>query len=181
MDFRSKIFIYSGIYALLGILLSRQLVFQYQYAEMGANLLPISLFEILLYALALVVFLLSVVTAYFLARKSKVPISLKKRFNFLIPAFVGWIILFLLLTQNQSHLIVPVSLILYGLILFNLNRFVTSRLVYFASLLVVLGLLAFFFTNAPWIFLILGFSAAPILFGLIARRQRIPGGRRNAP
>lgn len=181
MDYRSKIFIYSGIYALLGILLARQLIHQYQYAESGMNVLPIDLFEILLFSLAVVVFLLSVITAYVLARRSKVPISFKKRFNFLIPAFVAWIILFLLLTQNLAELTVPVSLILYGLILFNLNRFVTSRLIYFASILIALGLLAFFFKSAPWLFLILGFSVLPIGFGLIARRQRIPEDTSNAP
>jgi hypothetical protein len=181
LDFRSKIFIYSGIYALLGILLARQLVFQYHYAEMGMNLLPINLFEILLFSLAVLVFLVSVITAYILARRSKTPISFKKRFNFLIPAFVGWIILFLLLTQNLAKLTVPVSLMLYGLILFNLNRFVTSRLIYLASILIVLGLLAFFFKNAPWLFLILGFSVLPVGFGIIARRQRSPEDRSTAP
>ena len=180
MDFRAKIFIYSGVYALLGILLGRQLVYQYQYAEMGVNTLPISLFEVVLFSLAMFVFLVSVLTAYILARRSKVPISLKKRFNFLIPAFMGWIILYLILTQNQSHLVVPVGLLLYGLILFNLNRFVTSRLVYFATTLIVLGLLAFFFKTTPWIFLILGFSVVPIAFGLIARRQRNPVDKNTA-
>ena len=181
MDYRSKTFVYSGIYALLGILLARQLIFQYQYAEMGPNLLPISLFEIVLFALAVLVFLISVITTYVLARRSKVPISFKKRFNFLIPSFVGWIILFLLLTQNLSELVVPVSLILYGLILFNLNRFVTSRLVYFAALLIVLGILAFFFKGAAWIFLIPGFAVVPVGFGLIARRQRSPEDTNTAP
>ena len=181
MDYRSKIFIYSGIYALLGILLARQLVFQYNFGEMGANVLPINLFQILLFALAVIVFLISVVTAYILARRSKVPISLKKRFNFLIPAFVGWIILFLLMTQNLAELTVPVSLVLYGLILLNLNRFVTSRLIYFASILILLGVLAFFLKNSYWIFLIVGFSVVPIGFGLIARRQRKPEGRSTSP
>jgi hypothetical protein len=148
---------------------------------MGANVLPINLFEFVLFGIGMVVFLISVATAYVLARRSKVPISFKKRFNFLIPAFVGWIILFLLLTQNQSELTGPVALILYGLILFNLKRYVTSRLVYVASILIVLGLLAFFFNGRPWIFLILGFSVVPILFGLIARRQRSPEGTSIAP
>ncbi len=181
VDYRSKTFIYSGIYALLGILLARQLVFQYHYAEMGTNVLPINLFEVLLFSLAVLVFLISVITAYVLARRSKVPISFKKRFNFLIPSFVGFIILFLLLTQNLAELTVPVSLVLYGLILFNLNRFVTSRLVYLASLMILLGLLAFFLNNAPWLFLILGFAVLPVGFGIIARRRRNPEDKHTAP
>ena len=181
VDYRSKIFIYSGIYALLGILLARQLVSQFFSVESGLNMLPISLFEMLLFGLAVLIFLVSVITAYVLARRSKVPISFKKRFNFLIPAFVGWIILFLLVTQNLAEIAVPISLILYGLILFNLNRFVTSRLIYFASILIVLGVLAFFFKSAPWLFLILGFTVLPVGFGIIARRQRSPEGRSTAP
>jgi uncharacterized membrane protein len=171
MSFRSKIFIFSGIYALLGILLARELVHQYHYAEMGVNLLPINLFGILLFVLAFLVFLISTVTAYVLARRSKNPINFKKRFNFLIPAFVSWIILYLLLDRNLLELIVPVSLMLYGLILFNLNRFVTNQLVYFALLLILLGGVALFFRTAPWTFLVLGFSVLPILFGLFLLRK----------
>lgn len=177
MNFRSKIFIYSGVFALLGILLARQLIHQYYFAEMGVNLLPINLFEILIFSLAVLVFLISVVTAYVLARRSRTPISFKKRFHFLIPSFVGWIILFLLLDRNYIELVVPVALILYGLILFNMNRFVTSRLVYFASLLILLGLAALFFQGMPWLFLFLGFSVLPIAFGLILLKKsaRSPG------
>ena len=57
------------------------------------------------------------------------------------------------------------------LILFNLNRFVTSRLVYFASLLVAQGLTALLISGKPWIFLILGFSVLPILFGLVLLKK----------
>lgn len=171
MNYRSKIFISSGLFALLGILLARNLIYQYQIGEMGINQLPIDLFQILLFALAVLVFIISVVTAYFLARWSKTPISFKKRFHFLIPAFIGWIILFLLLSRNHIELIVPVALILYGLILFNLNRFVTSRLVYFAALLILLGLVALFVSGTPWLFLILGFSVLPVLFGIVLLRK----------
>ena len=171
MNFRSKIFIYSGLFALLGIFLAQELIYQYQYGEMGINMLPIDFFQVLIFALGVFVFLISVLTAYILARRNKTVISLKKRFNFLIPAFVGWIILFLLLQRNHIELIVPVSLILYGLILFNLNRFVTSRLVYFASLLIVLGLASFFVSGKPWLFLILGFSVLPVFFGLVLLRK----------
>lgn len=171
MNFRSKIFFFSGIYALLGILLARQLIYQYHYAEMGVNLLPINLFEILLFSLAVLVFLISVLTAYILARRSKNPISFKKRFNFLIPAFVGWIILFLLLARNHLELIVPVALIIYGLILFNMNRFVTNRLVFFASLLIFVGLLSLVIKGMPWLFLVLGFTVLPILFGFVLLKK----------
>jgi hypothetical protein len=175
MNFRSKIFILTGIYFLLGAWLARTLTFQYHHAEMGINLLPLNLFEMVLFAIAFLVFLATCLTIWFLTRKNKSPISMKKRFNFLIPSFVAWIILYLLLDRNHHELIIPVALVLFGLILFNLNRYVTSRLVYFSYSLMLLGVLAFIFREHPWEFLFLGFGLFPIIFGIIvARKKQVP-------
>ena len=144
MNFRSKIFILSGIYALIGILVSNKLIYKYNYGEMGISVLPINLFWIVIFSLAVLVFLISVLTTYLLARRSKTSVSFKKRFNLLIPSFVGFIVIFLMIDRDYFDLIVPVALILYGLVLFNLNRFVTSRLVYFALSLMILGCVSFF-------------------------------------
>ena len=171
MNFRSKIFILTGIYFLLGIWLARTLVFQYHHAEMGINLLPVNLFEIVLFSLAFLLFLLSCFTIWLLAKRNKKPISMKKRFHFLIPSFMAWIILYLLIERSYHHLLVPVALVLFGLVLFNLNRYVTSRLVYFSYSLMGLGILAFFVPSHPWLFLLLGFGVFPILFGIIVARK----------
>ena len=99
---------------------------------------------------------------------------MKKRFHFLIPSFMAWIILYLMIDRNHHELIIPVALILFGLILFNLNRYVTSRLVYFSYCLMGLGLIAFFFKEHPWIFLSIGFGLFPIVFGIIVARKKTP-------
>jgi len=170
MNYRSKIFILSGIYALLAIFLSKKLFFSYYYGENGVNLLPIAFFEYLIFSIALITFIITLITISVLVKRNTYPLTFKKRFNFLIPAFMAWIILFLMLRENLGEFIVPVSIAIYGLILLNLNRFVTSRLVYFGSLLIVLGLLSLIFPSHTWLALVLGFGALPILFGLILLR-----------
>lgn len=171
MNYRSKIFILSGVYALIAIFSSKKLIFNYYFGEEGINLLPISLFEMVIYGLALFTFILNLITISIYVKRSTYPLNFKKRFHFLIPSILGWIIIFLLLRQNMSDLIVPVSIIIFGLILLNLNRFVTSRLIYFGSSLVLLGIISFFLPANNWLFLILGFGVFPIAFGLILLRK----------
>lgn len=171
MNFRSKIFILSGFYALVGLFISKKLFFNYYYGDEGINLLPISLFEVVLFSMALLIFILCVITIAILIKRNTYPLTFKKRFHFLIPSFMGWIIIFLLLQQNMSNIIVPASIIIYGLILLNLNRFVTSRLVYFGIAIILLGVISYFLPGNNWLFLTLGFGVFPIVFGLILLRK----------
>ena len=171
MNYRSKIFILSGIYALVAIFIAKKLIFNYSYGEEGTNVLPISLFELIIYGLALFTFILNLITISIFVKRSTYPMNFKKRFHFLIPSILGWIIIFLLLRQNSSDLVVPVSIIIFGSILLNLNRFVTSRLIYFGISLILLGVISFFLPASNWVFLILGFGIFPILFGLILLRK----------
>ena len=171
MNYRSKIFLLSGLYALVAIYLTEKLFFNYYFGEGGSNVLPISFFEIVIFSIALITFIITLITISILVKRSTNPVSFKKRFNFLIPSLLGWIIIFLMLQQNMSTIVVPVSLIIYGLILLNLNRFVTSRLVYFGSSLILLGIISFFFPSNNWLFLSLGFGIFPIVFGLILLRK----------
>ena len=175
MNYRSKIFILTGFYALAAIFLSRKLFSNYFFGAEGLNVLPINLFEIIIYSIALLTFILILITIAILVKRKNNPISFKKRFHFLIPSLLGWIIIFLLLQQNMSQIIVPSSILIFGLILLNLNRFVTSRLVYFGISLIVLGIVSFFLPGKNWLFLNLGFGVLPILFGLILLRKK------NAP
>lgn len=171
MNYRSKIFILSGLYALAAIFFAKKLFFNYYFGAEGSNVLPINLFEIVIFSIALFTFILILITISIVVKRKTNPISFKKRFNFLIPCLLGWIIIFLMLQQNMSTIVVPVSIIIFGLILLNLNRFVTSRLVYFGSSLILLGVISFFIPSNNWLFLTLGFGIFPILFGLILLRK----------
>ena len=171
MNYRSKIFILSGIYGLRSIFLAKKLFFNYYFGAEGTNVLPINLFEIVIFLLALVTFIITLITISIIVKRKTNPISFKKRFHFLIPSLLGWIIIFLMLQQNMSTIVVPVSIIIFGLILLNLNRFVTSRLVYFGLSLILLGIISFFLHSNNWLFLSLGFGIFPIVFGLILLRK----------
>ena len=171
MNYRSKIFILSGLYALTAIFLTKKLFFKYYYEEEGANVLSLEYFELVVFSIALFTFILVSITIGLIVRRKNNPLSFKKRFHFLIPSFMGWVILFLLLQQNMSNFVVPVSIIIFGLVLLNLNRFVTSRLVYFGSPLILLGIISFFLPSNNWLFLSLGFGFFPIIFGLILLRK----------
>lgn len=171
MNYRSKIFILSGLYALTAIFFTKKLFFNYYFGAEGANVLPLNLFELLVFCIAFFTFVLILISIAILVRRKTNPVSFKKRFHFLIPSFMGWVIIFLLLQQNMSHFIVPASIIIFGLVLLNLNRFVTSRLVYFGISLFFLGIISFFFPANNWLFLNLGFGFFPIIFGLILLRK----------
>lgn len=167
MNYRSKIFIFSGLYALLAIFLAKKLFFDYYYGELGLNQLPINYFEILLFTLAVITILITFITISLLVKRSSQPVSFKKRFNLLIPSFMGLIIIFLLFNTDRSELVVPVAILIYGLILLNLNRFVTSRLLIFGLVILALGITAFFLTQSHWILLTLVFGILPVLFGIL--------------
>ena len=171
MNYRSKIFILTGLYALIAIFIAKKLFFNYYFGAEGTNVLPINLFEIVIFLLALVTFIITLITISIIVKRKTNPISFKKRFHFLIPSLLGWIIIFLMLQQNMSTIVVPVSILIFGLILLNLNRFVTSRLVYFGSSLILLGIISFFLPSNNWLFLSLGFGIFPIVFGLILLRK----------
>lgn len=171
MNYRSKIFILSGLYALVAIYLTKKLFFNYYFGTEGLNVLPINLFEIVVFSIAFFTFILILISVAILVRRKTNPLSFKKRFHFLIPCFMGWVIIFLLLQQNMSNVVVPASIIIFGLILLNLNRFVTSRLVYFGLSLILLGIISFFLPSNNWLFLILGFGFFPIIFGLVLLRK----------
>lgn len=171
MNYRSKLFILTGIYGLVATFVAEQLFSNYYIGEFGLNVLPINFFELLIFGWAFFAFLITLITISVLVKRNTDPVGFKKRFNFLIPTFMSWIILFLLLMLNMSHIIVPVALGLFGLILINLNRFVSSKLLYMASILILLSLVAFFLPDMNWLFLYAGFGVLPIVFGLILRKK----------
>ncbi len=169
MNYRSKIFIFSGLYALLALFLAKELLYSYNYAAEGINVLPIDFFEYVLFTLVVLTFLMTLITISVLVKRSNHSISYKKRFQLLIPSFMGLIIIFLLFKGNYSNLVVPISIIIYGLILLNLNRFVTSRLLILGLIILLLGITAFFTSQWHWVLLTLVFGILPILFGILIK------------
>jgi len=157
-------FIFTGIYALFGIYFAKKLIFSFQYGADGINLLPINFFEILLFILAIIIVSVSVLTLYFLTKKRKVKISGKFKMQLFISVLVGGIILYLVVQNGFNQIIVPVALIIYAIVLFNLNRRLNSNLTYLASAELIMGILAFVIDNYDWLLLNLGFGILPIIY-----------------
>lgn len=165
MSLRSRIFIISGIYALFGIYFVKKLIFLYNFSEVGINLLPINFFEIFLFVIAFLVILISFITAYVLAKRSKKEISKKVKIHILVPVIISFILILFLLTNNY-HFISSASLILYGLILINLSRIDLGKYLFLGFIEIILGVIAFLIGSNDLIFLGIGFGVIPIIFGL---------------
>ena len=56
MNYRSKLFILTGIYGLAASFVAQQLFSNYYYGEFGLNVLPINLFELLIFWLGVLCF-----------------------------------------------------------------------------------------------------------------------------
>jgi hypothetical protein len=142
-----------------------KLTFLYSYGEEGINLLPINFFEIFLYVLAILIFIITVITANILLKKNKVKIGIKKKFNIILPFLIGFLVLFFLINKSYYLYIVPFALLAYGIALFNLNRFTNSNLKILVAAIFILSIIAFL-TNYSLIILALGLGVFPIIFGL---------------
>jgi len=169
---KARALIYSGIYSILGIVLAKKLFFLYNYSEEGINLLPINFFEIFILGLAVLIAIITIFTFFRLAKKAKTTISGKVKSHIFISMIIASIILFLLLQNGYNQWIVPVALIIYGIIILNLNRLINSELLFLAIAEIALGIIVLFVENNIWLFLSLGFGFFPIIFGIIQLNKR---------
>ena len=109
--------ILAGIYALVGAYIGHQLLFDYGGYGAGTNMMPLGILEILVLVVALVIALLSVITAFILTkRKAKknnekiwTPVSRKLLFSFLVPLVTGGIFVLLLLYRGYYGVIAPAT------------------------------------------------------------------------
>ena len=167
--------ILAGIYALIGGVIAYKLLINYGRGMEGSNVMPLSILEIVLVVIALVVALLSIVTAYILTkRKAKknnekmwTPISKQLLVSFIIPMVVGGVFSLLLIDRGYYGLVAPITLIFYGLALINASKYTLSMVNYLGLLEVALGLLAMFFFGNGILFWILGFGILHILYGTL--------------
>lgn len=115
---------------------------------------------------------------YFTFRKNQklnLPIwsSVTKRliFSLLIPLIAGGILCLKLVSLNLVFLVLPVTLIFYGLALLNAGKYTFVETTYLGIFELSLGLIALFLPDwSIWIWGI-GFGLAHILYGLFVQRK----------
>ena len=172
MNFKSWICILTGIYALIGISIAKELIHSYNFEEEGLNMLPLNFVEIIFMILAFLTLIISLITVYLIKRKNSLKFTNKQRLHFYIPLVIGSILLFIVTKKGYYHLIATVSLIYYGGFLLNLNRFLKTNLIIFAVAEIILGFTAYFVNNYSLLFLAIGFGVLQISFGVYLAKRR---------
>jgi predicted lysophospholipase L1 biosynthesis ABC-type transport system permease subunit len=155
----------AGIYALVGAYVAYSL-FHFDAAESAAN--P------KVYLLAAGILVLAVGTAIILSsrkarqRNERVWNATSRRLlmHMAVPLFTGGILILMFIAYGLIGLIIPMSLIFYGLALFNAGKFTFDEVKFLGIIQVALGLLSAYFTNYGLLFWALGFGVFHIVYGI---------------
>ncbi|MCB0689732.1 MAG: hypothetical protein KDC53_24500 [Saprospiraceae bacterium] len=164
----------AGILALIGAYLAYYLfLFRPEMAVYGSS--DLDSFELVkLFTLALVILVLAVVTAIILSyrratRKAESiwnPTSRKLLINMGIPLTSGGLLILILIAQGLMGLIMPMTLIFYGLSLFNAGNFTFRELRYLGLIEIALGLMACCWIKYSVLIWSLGFGLMHIIYGI---------------
>lgn len=129
------------------------------------------IFSILFSAAVLV--LTFILTIFFTARKAKksgLPVwdgSAKRLvINLFIPLVTGGVFCLLLIYQKFDWLVLPSTLIFYGLALLNAGKYTLNEIKWLGLSEIILGLAAMFFLNEAIYFWGAGFGILNILYGM---------------
>ena len=86
--------------------------------------------------------------------------------NFFIPLFTGGFFCLILLYHQQVALIVPTTLIFYGLALLNASKYTINDIRYLGIIIILTGLLASIFIDYGLILWAFGFGLLHIVYGI---------------
>ncbi len=165
-----------GIYALAGAYIAYKLSYIGNYADLYNNIVttqnPDIFFNLLL--LAIGVLIMSLGTATFLSYKKsqKTGDSLwnaaarRLVINMAIPLVTGGTFILILSSKGLFALIAPVSLIFYGLALFNGSKFTFEEYKYLGIIEIILGLTASCFIEYGLLLWTIGFGLMHIVYGI---------------
>lgn len=171
--------IFSGIFALAGAIFAYLYLGTLSDQELESIItfqsvaIPVPLLVLLADA-ALVFVLALAFTLFFTFRKAKkqglqfwTPASRRLFVNFIVPLITGGAFVLLLMYYGASFLLVPTTLIFYGLALVNSSKFTYSVTFSFGIAEIILGFIsAFFFGYGLW-FWAAGFGLLHIVYGII--------------
>jgi len=167
-----------GIYAFIGAFVGNYLINSYQNNENSIALLPISFFEILLAGVALIILLLSLITAFLLARKKaknnneNYIIEIKRLLKrFIVPFITGGLFSIILYQYNLIGLILPCTLIFYGIACISVSKFRFGNIYYLGITNIIIGLIATQFIEFSLHFWALGFGVTHIIYGLLPNKS----------
>lgn len=91
--------------------------------------------------------------------------------NLLIPLVTGGLFCLMLLAKGFVGIILPLTLVFYGLALVNGSKYTLPEIRTLGIIQILLGLLAFQLINYGLLFWAFGFGVAQIIYGLIIQRK----------
>ena len=161
----------AGIYALAGAYIAWKF-FQFVPDETLTGAAAPDLSKIII--LAMVVLALALGTAIFLSsknanakgEKSWNATSRRLLMNMAVPLTAGGILILVLLSKGLISMIAPVTLIFYGLALFNAGKFTFDEIKVMGVLQIALGLLSAYFIQYSLLLWALGFGVLNIVYGI---------------
>ncbi len=86
--------------------------------------------------------------------------------NMAIPLATGGICILIMLSKGLTAFVAPLTLIFYGLALFNAGKFTYEEIRQLGIFNIILGLLAAYFTTYGLLFWALGFGLMHIIYGI---------------
>ncbi len=175
MSLRGITGIITGIFSLIFIFGIHLLLSQYASSSSGVSVLPISFFEILIFAISFLYILISYFIIVLINKRRRKNIYLRKwdfkakkirRIYFLF-LLLGGIILYFLMANGLLKLIIPTSMILYGTasIITNKNTFGATAIL--GLIFFILGGLAILFPSFAFYLWGFSFGICHIVYGLV--------------
>ena len=161
--------IIAGLYALAGAFIAWRL---FDFGTPDFYNAPGNLIRVIL--LALVVLALSVGTAFLLSRKKakkrgeRVWNATSRRllYTTAVPLITGGLLILIFLSQSLTGLLIPCSLIFYGLALYNASKLTYEEVRSLGIIQIILGLLSAWIAGYALIFWALGFGVVHIVYGI---------------
>ncbi|VAW20132.1 hypothetical protein MNBD_BACTEROID04-1676 [hydrothermal vent metagenome] len=165
------------IFGFLGIIFIYFIHFilnQYLSVSEGVSLLPISFFQLLLVAICFFFILFSYILILFINKKRKKRNSKKWEINerkirriYLIHLIFGGIILYYIVFLGELKLIIPTSLILYGIAGILVDKYTRGSTKILGILFIFNGILALIYPSYSFILWGIAFGIYHICYGII--------------
>ncbi len=168
-----------GLFALLSVLVSYNILGispfdSVSYLDMLApnGVINHELFNLIVINMGITL-LISFLTAIWLSNKNATrkgektwDLSAKRMMiNFSIPMLAGASYCGILFMHNHLELIIPATLLFYGLALLNASKYTVVDIRYLGVLLVILGLIASYYVEQAFLFWGIGFGVMHIIYG----------------
>ena len=170
LSFNGLSIVFAGFFAIIGA------IFVYLFLHHSIKgMYNVTQVKIILLIAAMIVLFLSVCSVtFFCWRKARAnhetlfsSITRRAANSLLLPLLTGGIFSLVLLYRGDFDTVFAATLIFYGLGLTNVAKYTLSEIYYLGLSIIILGLLALFFTNLSLYFWTTGFGLFHIIIGFI--------------